>query len=193
MGREGMGTDPIIVVLDQKRLDGPWSVVVIAANSHGNPAFGAGPWALCLAVLHTHALGEEVRSQSQCGWQSRSYLVPFSGTLLLKARPTARADIIGTFIKYPSSRPCLAVFRVGPAFLYSCMYSFSCGGPSFIEQVRGLPEHFCGAASAPRCVASRVVSIPVLISSSCEMAWTGLGWAGHVTNLRVLCSVGLPD
>lgn len=52
MGREGMGTDPIIVVLDQKRLDGPWSVVVIAANSHGNPAFGAGPWALCLAVLH---------------------------------------------------------------------------------------------------------------------------------------------
>lgn len=110
MGREGMGTDPIIVVLDQKRLDGPWSVVVIAAISHGNPAFGAGPWALCLVVLHTHALGEEVRSQSQCGWQSRSYLVPFCGTLL-KARPTARADIIGTLEMYPSSVPALQSFE----------------------------------------------------------------------------------
>lgn len=56
MGREGMGTDPIIVVLDQKRLDGPWSVVVIAAISHGNPAFGAGPWALCRwCCTHTRA------------------------------------------------------------------------------------------------------------------------------------------
>lgn len=40
---------------------------------------------------------------------------------------------------------------------------------------------------------SRVVSIPMLIASSCEMAWTGLGWAGNVTNLRVLCSDGHSD
>jgi hypothetical protein len=76
MGREGMGTDPIIVVLDQKRLDGPWSVVVIAAISHGNPAFGAGPWALCLVVLHhTRARRGGSLARSQCGWQSKSYLV----------------------------------------------------------------------------------------------------------------------
>lgn len=71
MGREGMGTDPIIVVLDQKRLDGPWSVVVIAAISHGNPAFGAGPWALCLVVLH-HTRAERRFARSQCGWQSKA-------------------------------------------------------------------------------------------------------------------------
>lgn len=89
MGREGVGTDSIIVVLDQKRLDGPWSVVVIAANSHGNPAFGAGPWALCLVVLHTRTRAERrfaLLSARNGDGQSRAYLVPFPGTLL-KARP----------------------------------------------------------------------------------------------------------
>lgn len=190
MGREGMGTDPIIVVLDQKRLDGPWSVVVIAAISHGNPAFGAGPWALCLAVLHTHALGEEVRSQSQCGWQSRSYLVPFCGTLL-KARPTD-ADIIGTSGLY---RPLVPAFLSFESALHVCIAArIHFPVRDFVHRAgRGLPGHFCGAASAPRGGASRVDSIPMLISSSCEMAWTGLGWAGHVTNLRVLCSDGHSD
>jgi len=89
MGREGMGTDPIIVVLDQKRLDGPWSVVVIAAISHGNPAFGAGPWALCLAVLH-HTRAERRFALLAMRMAEQSYLVPVVCGTLLKARPTRR-------------------------------------------------------------------------------------------------------
>lgn len=110
MGREGMGTDPIVVVLDQKRLDGPWSVVVIAAISHGNPAFGAGPWALCLVVLHTHARGEEVRSQSQCGRQ-RELPSTFLRDTIKSTAHSRLADIIGTLDSYPSPVPAILSLR----------------------------------------------------------------------------------
>lgn len=100
-GKGGHGNRSHRCGFRSKKVGRAMSVVVIAAISHGNPAFGAGPWALCLVVLHTHARGEEVRSQSQCGRQ-RELPSTFLRDAIKSTAHSRLADIIGTLDSYPS-------------------------------------------------------------------------------------------